>query len=64
LLAAVDASAKTKCTAIADAASPVIRIEAPDGETISLPSDLVVVAAESGIDIQVDQSAISISFPR
>lgn len=64
LLAAVDASARVKCTAIADATSPAIRIEAPDGETISLPSDLAVVAAESGIDIQVDASAISISFPR
>jgi signal transduction histidine kinase len=64
LLAAVDASAKTKCTAIADATSPVIRIEATDGDTISLAGDLVAVAAEAGIDIGVEQSVISISFPR
>jgi len=64
LLAAVDASAKIKCTAPVGASAPTILIAAPDGETISLPSDLVAVAAESGIDIQVDASAISISFPR
>jgi signal transduction histidine kinase len=64
LLVAVDASAKTRCSAIVDATSPAIRIEALDGETFSLPGDLVAVAAESGIDIQVEQSAISISFPR
>ena len=64
LLAAVGSSAKIKCTAIADASSPVIRIEAPEGEPISLPSDVAVAAAESGIDIQVEASAISISFPR
>ena len=64
LLAAVDASTKIKCTAIADPSLPAIRIQAPDGEMISLPSDLVAVAAESGIDIHVEASAISISFPR
>jgi signal transduction histidine kinase len=64
LLAAVDASAKITCTAIADATSPAIRVQASDGETMSLPGDLVVVAAESGIDIQVEPSVISISFPR
>jgi signal transduction histidine kinase len=64
LLAAVDASTKTRCSAIADAAAPSIRVEAADGEGLSVSSDLAFVAAESGIDIQVDQSAISISFPR
>lgn len=64
LLAAVDASAKIKCTAVADATSPSIRIDAPDGESISLPSDLVSFATESGIDIQAEASSISISFPR
>jgi signal transduction histidine kinase len=64
LLAAVDASTKTRCSAIVDAASPAIRIEALEGEPLSLPSDLVAASAESGIDIQVEQSAVSISFPR
>jgi len=63
LLAAVEASTKTRCVAVVDAATPAIRIETLDGEP-SLPSDLVAVAAESGIDIQVEPSAISISFPR
>ena len=64
LLAAVEASTKTRCVAVTDAASPGIRIDGSDGETISLSSDLVAVAAESGIDVQVEPSAISISFPR
>jgi signal transduction histidine kinase len=64
LLAAVDASTNIKCTALVDAVGPAIRIDTPDGETVLLPSDLVATAAEYGIDIQVDQAAISISFPR
>ena len=64
LLAAVEASTKTRCVAVSDAASAAIRVETLDGETPSLPSDLVAVAAEWGIDIQVEPSAISISFPR
>jgi signal transduction histidine kinase len=64
LIAAVEASAKTRCVPVNDAASPAIRIELSHGETASLPSDLVTLAAESGIDVQVEPSAISISFPR
>jgi signal transduction histidine kinase len=64
LTAAIDGSVRARCIAVTDAASPGIRIEASEAETISLPSDLVVVAAESGIDVQVEPSAVSISFPR
>ena len=64
LLAAVHASTTTKCTAVVDTTASTIRITASDGGPISLPSDLVVVSAESGIDIQIEASAISISFPR
>lgn len=64
LLAAVEASTKTRCGAVSGAALPAIRIDALDGGTISLPSDLVALAADAGIDIQVEPSAISISFPR
>ena len=63
LLAAVEASVKTRCAALTDAASPAIRIETLNGDTTSLPSDLVAVAAEWGIDVQLEPSAISISFP-
>jgi len=64
LLAAVEASAKTRCMAVSGAALPTLRIDALDGEAITLPGDLVAVAADSGVDIQVEPSAISISFPR
>lgn len=64
LLAALDASSRVVCTANADGAAPLVRIECHDGATLALDADVVAVAAEQGIGFTSESSAISISFPR
>ena len=64
MLAAVDASAEVHCTAFAERASATIRVEAGEGNTLVIDEGLVVAVKEAGIHIQVERSAISISFPR
>ena len=64
LLAATDASSRVRCEPVADEAQPTIRIESCDGAAVSWDDETIAVAAELGIRIQAEQSAISISFPR
>ena len=64
LLAAVDAHTNVQCTAIADAQSPTIRIKTEDASATAVASDIVAAAADSGITIRAEASALSISFPR
>lgn len=67
LLAALDASMHVVCSATAagDAVSVVVvRIECRDAAAVSLDADVIAVAAEQGIELHTESSAISISFPR
>ena len=64
LLAAVEANTNVHCTAIADPRTPVIRIESTDGNAMTVESEIVIAAAEAGIAIRAEPSAVSISFPR
>ena len=64
LLAALEASSRVVCDANADGAAPLVRIECHDGATPALDADVIAVAAEQGIGLTSEASAISISFPR
>lgn len=64
LLAALDASADVVCDAKTDGPAPTVRIECRDGATPALDADVIAVAAEQGIGVHCESSAISISFPR
>ena len=64
LLAVVDAHTNVHCTALADAHAPAIRIESHDGSAVTVDSKLVATAAESGITITAESSAVSVCFPR
>ena len=64
LLAALEASSRVVCTVNAGGAAPVVRIECHDGATLALDADVIAVAAEQGIGLTAESSAISISFPR
>jgi hypothetical protein len=64
LLAAVDASTNVHCTAVADPRTPMIRIESSDGNAMTVESEIVIAAADAGITIRAEPSAVSISFPR
>ena len=64
LFAAVEANTNVHCTAIADPRTPVIRIESTDGNAMTVESEIVIAAAEAGIAIRAEPSAVSISFPR
>jgi predicted NAD/FAD-binding protein len=64
LLAALEASSHVVCDANADGAAPLVRIECRDGATLALDADVIAVAAEQGIGLVSEPSAISISFPR
>jgi signal transduction histidine kinase len=64
LLAALEASSRVVCTGNADGAAPLVRIECHDGAPLAIDADVVAVAAEHGIGLASESSAISISFPR
>jgi hypothetical protein len=65
LLSAIDASAHVVCSAARDSSSPVVRIVCSDDAVLNGPAPSVVeAAAEAGIRIQAERSAISIVFPR
>jgi len=66
LLAALDASMHVVCSAAGsgEAAVLVVRIECRDGAVAPLDADAVAVAAEQGVELHAESSAISISFPR
>lgn len=64
LLDATGASSRVRCEPIGGAAQPTIRIESCDGATIPCDAAVVAAAADSGIRVQAEPSAISISFPR
>ena len=64
LLAATDVSTRVRCEAIAGHDEPVIRIENGDGVPSPPPSDLIAAVAGSGIRIEAEPSAVSISCPR
>jgi hypothetical protein len=64
LLDATGVASRVRCEPIDGAAQPTIRIESCDGTTIPCDETVVAVAAESGIRVQAEASAISISFPR
>jgi hypothetical protein len=64
LLDATGASSQVRCEPIAGAAWPTLRIESCDGTPIPYDDEVVGVAADSGIRVQAEASAISISFPR
>jgi hypothetical protein len=64
LLGALEASADVVCAASVDGRSSVVRIECRDGAKPALDADVVAAAAEQGIAVHVESSAISISFPR
>jgi hypothetical protein len=42
----------------------MIRIESRDGNAITVESEIVITAADAGITIQAEPSAVSITFPR
>jgi hypothetical protein len=66
LLAALDASMHVVCGVAVDsgAATVVVRIECRDGAAALSEADVVAVAAEQGVELHAESSAISISFPR
>lgn len=64
LLAAVEANTNIHCAVVADTRSPAIRIESSDGNAMSVGSEIVVAAADAGITIRAEPSAVCISFPR
>ena len=64
LLAAGDASTTVRCTVATNAPMPAIRIECGDGNAITVGSEIVIAAADAGITIRAESSAVSISFPR
>ena len=64
LLAAVEANTNVRCVAVADARTPAIRIESSDGNAMTVESEIVAAAADAGITIRAEPSAVSISFPR
>lgn len=65
LLCAIDSSPRVVCTAAPDGTSPAVRIAASDGASLEPPaSNIITAAADAGIRIQAERSAISIVFPR
>ena len=66
LLAAIERSTAVRCTsAVAeDAPGPSIRIEGGDDVVLAVDPEIVAAAADAGIQIVAESSAIFISFPR
>lgn len=64
LLAATDISTHVACRVAINDHDPVLRIECRDGATPALDQEIVPVVADTGIRMQAEPSAISISFPR
>jgi hypothetical protein len=65
LLAGIDSSNDVMCRVDAGPSGAVLRIEARDGATLEISDAAVTaLAADAGIDIQAESSAIFISFPR
>jgi signal transduction histidine kinase len=65
LLAAVDSSHDVGCRLELIASGVMLRVEARDGAPVQiLDAAVVAIAHDSGIDIQAESSAVSISFPR
>lgn len=63
LLAALDASTRVLCRATEDR-RPALRVESCDGATFALPAEVLAAAADAGIGVSAEPSAVSISFPR
>ena len=64
LLAATDGSTHVACRVTTDDQEPVLRIECRDRATLTLDQEVAPAVADSGIRMQAEPSAISISFPR
>ena len=64
LLAAVETNTNVHCAAVADPGTPAIRIESRDGNAMTVGSEIVIAAADAGIVIRAEPSAVCISFPR
>ena len=64
LLAAVETNTNVYCAAVADPGTPAIRIESRDGNAMTVGSEIVIAAADAGITIRAEPSAVCISFPR
>jgi hypothetical protein len=66
LLAAIEQSNAVRCTA--EAAPGVsglsIRIDGSDGDALVVDAELVAAAADAGVQIVAESSAVIISFPR
>lgn len=65
LLSAMDSATHVICSAAGDGDQPTFQIVSGDGAVLNPPaSSIVDAAAEAGIRIQAERSAISIVFPR
>lgn len=66
LLAAIERSSAVRCSgaALPAASGPSIRIDGGDGAALAVDQEIVMAAADAGIQIVAESSAIFISFPR
>ena len=64
LLVAVDGSTDVRCVALADERAPGMRIESGEGNAVMVEPEIVAAAADAGITIRAEPSAVLISFPR
>jgi hypothetical protein len=64
LLVAVEGSTDVRCVALAGERTPALRIESGDGNAVTIEPEIVAAAADAGITIRAEPSAVSISFPR
>jgi hypothetical protein len=66
LLAAVEQASAVRCAAAAmkNVSGPSIRIDGSDGVMFAVDQEIVMAAADAGIQIVAESSAIFISFPR
>jgi hypothetical protein len=64
LLAAVDAGMDIHCSATGESNRATMRIEVGGNATLAVDDDAMVAAADAGVHIQAERSAISIGFPR
>lgn len=63
VLAAVEASSRVLCRAEGNEDAR-LRVESCDDSPFTLGADVLAAAAEAGIDVQAERSAVSIGFPR
>jgi hypothetical protein len=64
LLAAIDASSDVRCVAVLDRSEASIRIEWAGGAGVPVKPEIAAAAADAGIHIVAESSAMTISFPR